>query len=94
MKYIILALILFSLGCGKEDFYKLVGKRKFAVGDCLIASNKEPEKWELNRPQYIVTEIGKKQYRINFIEMGSSDIYDTISFGYLFEGFYQKVPCK
>jgi hypothetical protein len=93
MKYLFMV-ILFVVGCGKEDLYKLVGIRKFAVGDCLVASNKAPEKWELHHPDYEVTEIGNKQYRIKFIALGDSDIYSTITFGYLWEGFYQKVNCK
>ena len=93
MKYLCVFLLML-VGCGKEDLYTLIGKRKFAIGDCLIVSNKEPEKWEISKPQYSVTEIGKRQYRIRFIENGPSDIYDAISFGYLFEGFFQKVPCK
>lgn len=94
MKYLLLSILLLS-ACGVGDFYNLIGIRKFKVGDCLVVAIHDPESWQKREsPTYKVTEIGKRSYRIMYIASGPSDIYDDISFGHLWEDFYQKVDCK
>lgn len=94
MKYLVILLLL--TGCGMSDFYNLFGYRRFKVGDCLIASNKEPESWQYKDPDYIVISLGKYAYRTNFFgtENWKKPVENNITFGHLWEDFYQKVPCK
>lgn len=87
MRYLIV-LLLFLTACGPSDFRKWVGIRKFAVGDCLIQSINRAEKWD--KADYKVIDIGKDSYLIEHIRMGYTT---TISFGHLFEDYYQKVSC-
>ncbi len=88
MKYLIIALFALT-GCGPADLYNLVGHRRFAVGDCLIQSSDEPEPWQ-NKPDYKVLEIGNNHYLVKNLEHYS---VIEISFGHLWEDFYQKVSC-
>lgn len=88
MKYLFFLLLL--TGCGVRDPLSWVGIRKFQVGDCLIQSRYEPEKWQ-NKAQYTVLELGNRYYLIKSIEYGSTM---TIKYGCIDECFYQKVPCK
>lgn len=87
MKYLFLLLL---VSCGEADFYNLFGVRKFKVGDCLIVSNKAPEKWEQKNPDYVVLELGKEHYRVQLYKAKTTN---SISYGHLWEDFYQKVDC-
>lgn len=87
MKYLIVFL-LFLTACGPSDFRKLVGIRKFSVGDCLVISIHDPEKWD--KPEYSVLEIGRSGYLIKRLQYGYTE---TVSYGHFWEDFYQKVPC-
>ncbi len=90
MKYLlILFLSTLISGCGPSDLRKLVGIRKFAVGDCLIQSLHDPEKWDV--AEYKVIDIGINSY---LIKAWRSEAISQIEFGHLWEDFYQKVPCR
>jgi hypothetical protein len=91
MRRVALLCALLLTACGKADLYAALGIRKFAVGDCLIMSRQEPESWEVSRPKYKVLAVGKSKY---LIEATEGRFHDEISFGHLYEDFYQKVPCK
>lgn len=81
-------------GCGKSDFMKLVGIRRFKVGDCLILSSHKPEKWEEANPSYIISEIGDRKYHANYISGNTVTVgFTDIEYGHLWEDFYQKVNC-
>lgn len=90
MKYLLAILLL--TGCGEADLYNLIGKRRFAVGDCLIMGIKEPEEWERHDPKYVVDKLGKSAYLIRSIDYKT--ITDNVDYGHLWEDFYQKVDCK
>lgn len=91
MKYLFLFFILISLSaCGISDFYNLIGHRRFKIGDCLIQSLHEPESWETTKPQFKVITLGKKAYLILNINYRYED---KVTYGHLWEDFYQKVPC-
>lgn len=74
------------------DFYRLIGIRKFKVGDCLVSGSSKPEPWEIYEPSYIIVEIGHNHYRASF--KGSRTIFTNIKFGHIDEGFYNKVECN
>lgn len=93
---ILLFLILFIISCGPSDFINLIGIKKFKVGDCIINSRHEPEKYELKTPNYKIMEVGNRAYFTCYIYKGielTDHCEYFISYGHLWEDFYQKVPC-
>lgn len=94
MKYLLLISLIFLTGCGASDFYNLVGHRRFKAGDCLMTGLNEVERWNSTSPVYIVIELGKRNYRTKFISDGKiTKLENDISYGHLWEDFYQKVDC-
>lgn len=95
MKYLILTLFIFCSACGPSSIRDLFGIRKFQIGDCLITSLNEPEEHQLHNPNYIIKDIGKRDYYSCFIYKGeiTKQCDYFISYGHLWEDFYQKVPC-